>query len=440
VPWQGGVRIGVVAEVVDVSVAAALELREAVACLDEAPWLLAPARRMIAAQAARTAAPVGLALATMLPVGLDVPLATSVRRLEGVDAEALGEGADALASGAWQTPRRSGEALGTWREHGLVEERVRVRPARERMLRARRRADAELAGRAREPRSGGVGVARGARSRGERGRARARRRRRPPAPRGRSSARATRAYAEVERAAAGPAVGRRRAGGAGRWRRPRRATRGASLSTAGTATSGWRPCARESPPRWSQARHQALVLVPEAARSTWSPERWPPSSDAGVCAPTSQPEVARSALAEAAAGTPLRSSARTRCSPRRCRASPRSTSGTRRARATSSSRAPAASLVATPRCWPRRAHVLADRYDVLATAELRAQRLDRVESLPYPAPRLVTSTCARARPGRSAATSSGSSRRWPSADGRRWWWCPAAASPRGSPAAPAAPR
>lgn len=144
VPWQGGVRIGVVAEVLEVGVAAALELREAIDVLDDEPWLLAPARRMLAAHASRYAVPVGLAVATLVPIGLDDDLQHDFRVVDGIEPETLGEGATAFQPAAWHSAVGvAAEALTTWREHGLIVERVRsVRPD-ERVLVAADAAEAD---------------------------------------------------------------------------------------------------------------------------------------------------------------------------------------------------------------------------------------------------------------------------------------------------------
>jgi len=150
VPWQGGVRIGIIADVTDVGVAAALELREAVAILDHHPWLLAPALRMLAAQATRTATPVGLALVSGLGVGLEAELEHEVALHAGVEREALGPAGAELQAERWiDAQSLASDALTTWREHGLVRERVRVRPETERVLAAVRAADHDLSSRAR---------------------------------------------------------------------------------------------------------------------------------------------------------------------------------------------------------------------------------------------------------------------------------------------------
>jgi primosomal protein N' (replication factor Y) (superfamily II helicase) len=390
VPWQGGVRIGVVAEVVDVGVAAALELREAVACLDESPWLLAPARRMIKAQAARTAAPVGLALATMLPVGLDVALDHSVRLLDGVDAESLGEGADALAGGAWQEAETLRfEALTTWREHGLVEERVRVRPARERMLCALRGADAELAGRAREAQRRALAwleehgpVA----SAAELARA---------ADVGPGAARALvhkgyAAYQDVDVPPPTPPWVAAAQVAAGPLAPPAASDARRSLVHGGHRDERLGALAREVA-ALVQARHQALVVVPEAASIDVV------AGALAVFVPTlvfraeHTPDQRAALWAEVARGTPA---ALVGTYP--VLTAPLARLGQVHVWDAAS---PSYKIVSGTRSVARRdadvlaeaAHVPLIGYDVLATAELRAQRLDRVEALPYPAPRLVTS-------------------------------------------------
>jgi primosomal protein N' (replication factor Y) (superfamily II helicase) len=150
VPWQGSVRIGIVADVVEVSATKALELKEAIAYLDDAPWLLPPARRMLAAQAARSLTVPGVALATMVAAGLlDEPL-HEVRRTEGVAPESLGEGGALLAADAWcDAAALPSDAVTLWRHHGLVRERVRTRPRLVRVLQAVRAAGTDLAGAAR---------------------------------------------------------------------------------------------------------------------------------------------------------------------------------------------------------------------------------------------------------------------------------------------------
>ncbi len=390
VPWQGGVRIGVVAEVVEVGVAAALELREAVACIDASPWLLAPARRMIKAQAARTAAPVGLALATMLTVGLDVPLDHSVRLVDGVDAEGLGAGADALSGGDWHDAEAfRPEALSTWREHGLVEERVRVRPARERMLCALRAADAELGGRAREAQRRALAWLE------EHG----------PMPSAAELARAAdvgpgAARALVHKGYAGyrdvitplpapPWVAATHAA-VGELASPAASDARRSLVHGGHRAERLRALAREVA-AVVQARHQALVVVPEAASVDVVAGALAAFVPTLVFRAEHAPEQRGALWAEVARGTPA---ALVGTYP--VLAAPLARLGQVHVWDAAS---PSYKIVSGTRSVARRdadvlaeaAHVPLIGYDVLATAELRDQRLDRVEALPYPAPRLVTS-------------------------------------------------
>jgi primosomal protein N' (replication factor Y) (superfamily II helicase) len=150
VPWQGGLRIGIVADVVEIGAAKALELKEVVGLIDEEPWLLAPARRMLAAQAARAAATPGVALATALAVGLHDDLVHEVRLVDGVDRTALGPAGASLREGDWgDATGLDVDALALWRDNGLVRERVRRRPELHRVLRPLRPVDAALSGAAR---------------------------------------------------------------------------------------------------------------------------------------------------------------------------------------------------------------------------------------------------------------------------------------------------
>ena len=70
VPWQGGLRVGWVAEVRRASAAEALDLRPAIAWLGGGPSLGSAVRAMLAAQAARCAVPVGISVAAFAAAGL----------------------------------------------------------------------------------------------------------------------------------------------------------------------------------------------------------------------------------------------------------------------------------------------------------------------------------------------------------------------------------
>jgi primosomal protein N' (replication factor Y) (superfamily II helicase) len=396
VPWQGGIRVGLVAEVLEVSAAAALELRDAVALLDEEAWMLAPARRMIAAQAARTAAPVGLALATM-GVGFDVPLLHELRRLEGVAAEALGPQARRLASGAWVDAERFDDALvTTWRQHGLVQERVRVRRRTRRLLRLERPADAELAG---GPRAAQRQALAWLEEHGPAGSA-AELARAADVPLGAARALVAKgyaSYAEIEMPEPEPpylaadtaprresSAGSLLAGDAGpRSRRSvlvhggRRDQRLAALRDAVTAVVS--------------AGHQVLVLVPEASAIddlvAWLACRVPTLA----LRADQEPEVRAAIWREAAAGAPL---ALVGTYPVLSAPLPRLAQVHVWDAASRSHK-----LLAGTRSVARRdAEALSEaadtqllRYDALATAELLARRDERVVALPYPLLRVATS-------------------------------------------------
>lgn len=149
VPWQAGVRVGVVVAAHDVG-AAALDLRPAVAWVDDEPWLPAAAREMLARQAARCAVPIGVSLAGAGVVGLKGPFEHHVRRDAQTPAALLGDEGRALASGDWvDADELDGAALEAWRVHGLVHERVRPIVRTVRRLVGLRPPDAGLEGAAR---------------------------------------------------------------------------------------------------------------------------------------------------------------------------------------------------------------------------------------------------------------------------------------------------
>ncbi len=390
VPWQGGVRIGVVAEVVEIGVAAALELREAVACLDEAAWLLAPARRMIAAQAARTAAPVGLALGTMVPVGLDDPIEHEVRRLDGVEPNAFGEHARALASASWVDARAfPADLVATWREHGLLLERVRVRPRRQRMLRAARPADAGLDGQPRAaqrralawleehgPSPSGAEVARAA-----------------DVPVSAVRALVTKAYAaydEVEVAPPPPPWAMSDVPDGHASVEPALAESRRALVHAGRADLRLGALLAEVR-SVVQARHQALVVVPETATIEALAAALATLVPTVTLRAEHTPEQRASLWREVARGTPL---ALVGTYPVLSAPMPRLAQVH-----VWDAASPSYKLVSGTRSVARRdAEVLAEAaqaqiawYDPLATTELRALDPERVLSWPYPSPRLVTS-------------------------------------------------
>ncbi len=150
VPWQGGVRVGIAAEVREVGAAAALDLRPAVAWVDAQPYLTEPVRTLLAAQAERCAVPIGVALAGAGVVGLKDAFDHRVRRDAHAAAELFdGDGEVPSADAWWPADRFPADALAAWRAHAMVHERVSVATATERRLIAVRAADDALEGAAR---------------------------------------------------------------------------------------------------------------------------------------------------------------------------------------------------------------------------------------------------------------------------------------------------
>lgn len=145
VPWQGGVRIGLVVGQETLRGGAGLELRELVGALDPYPFLTPAALSALERIAEHTCAPLGTVLANFLPTGLHEGLHHEVRLLAPASGEVGG------LTEAWRdaggVPPHKLEEL---RRGGLLEERVRVQAAVVLRLVPLRRADADLAGRPRE--------------------------------------------------------------------------------------------------------------------------------------------------------------------------------------------------------------------------------------------------------------------------------------------------
>ena len=138
VPWQNGVRIGLVIGTEPLRGAAALELREVITTLDAQPFLTAAGLALLERVAQHTCSPMGTVLANLLPIGLNEPLLHEVKALaevEGVSHERW-TGAERLAA----------STLDVLRRQGLLAERVRVALKQIQVLEPRRRADDALSG------------------------------------------------------------------------------------------------------------------------------------------------------------------------------------------------------------------------------------------------------------------------------------------------------
>ncbi len=156
VPWQSGVRVGLLVGFEPLRAGAGLELREAVSALDTRPFLTQAALSVLERVAAYTCAPAGMVLANLLPVGLGVPLVHQVRVLADIDGEVssavAGRPADASTPSTWQDaaalPLGRLELL---RRQGLLDERAFVPQETVRRLVPLREGEGDLDG---APRAG----------------------------------------------------------------------------------------------------------------------------------------------------------------------------------------------------------------------------------------------------------------------------------------------
>jgi primosomal protein N' (replication factor Y) len=127
VPWQQGVRVGIVMAVAEVRATEALSLREAVAFLDDVPFVTATGIALISQLAEHTLLPAGIILRDLLPYGLSVPLNHDVRLVAGADVTGLAL-PEALSD--WHSAEGvAANELDFLRRQGLLEERASVQPA-----------------------------------------------------------------------------------------------------------------------------------------------------------------------------------------------------------------------------------------------------------------------------------------------------------------------
>ena len=127
VPWRGELRVGVVVELEEGG-HKSYALREALAYLDERPWLDPAAIEFLMAAARDSFCTVGTLLHDLLPF-LEPPLLHRARLLPGADPALLPRGLEALALG-WQEARGfDPKLLDSLREAGVLQEEVAERRA-----------------------------------------------------------------------------------------------------------------------------------------------------------------------------------------------------------------------------------------------------------------------------------------------------------------------
>lgn len=119
VPWQKTIRLGLVVAHKTLPAMKVTELREVIAVIDEEPFILESAIKLIAKLAEYSAVPRGVVLKQLLAVGLDIDLEHKVRTFKNVElAEPINK---------WQPATECDlELLDFYRRQGLLEERVRL--------------------------------------------------------------------------------------------------------------------------------------------------------------------------------------------------------------------------------------------------------------------------------------------------------------------------
>lgn len=142
VPWQGGVRIGLVVAVTEVGAGVAMDLKEIVDWLDAEPFLIGGAPEVIDDLARYSGSPPGVVLASLVPIGFKDALIHEVRPVEGATTE--------LSADRWLAAERlDADRLELLRSQGLLLERARRRVPTVRVLQLGRPADDALEGAAR---------------------------------------------------------------------------------------------------------------------------------------------------------------------------------------------------------------------------------------------------------------------------------------------------
>jgi primosomal protein N' (replication factor Y) (superfamily II helicase) len=137
VPWQHGLRVGIVVGIEDVKAAKVLELKEMIATLDEEPFLLESRIKLLERLAEHTCSPLGSVLASLLPSGLNEELKHEVRAVEGAEID--------LSPDHWTEATTLKPAqLEFYRRQGLIHERVLFVEQKVRVLKPVRRVDEEL--------------------------------------------------------------------------------------------------------------------------------------------------------------------------------------------------------------------------------------------------------------------------------------------------------
>ncbi len=139
VPWQGGLRIGILVGLEPLRGGAGLELREAVGVLEREPLLTSAGLMLLERVAVYTCVPLGMVLKDLLPTGLSAELRHEVR----AHMILAGEPLDTVWTDAVHVPLAR---LELYRRQGALEERVSPIPKRVSCLVPLKEGDAALDG------------------------------------------------------------------------------------------------------------------------------------------------------------------------------------------------------------------------------------------------------------------------------------------------------
>lgn len=142
VPWQAGVRTGIVVKLEEIAASKALELKELICPLDQEPYVLPEHLSFLETLAKTSVAPPGQILAALLPIGLNEPLIHELKAVAGAKLEV-----DLTDWSAVQS--FSPSQLDFYRKQGLIRERVRVEQATIRVLKPLKKPDETLKAKAR---------------------------------------------------------------------------------------------------------------------------------------------------------------------------------------------------------------------------------------------------------------------------------------------------
>lgn len=140
VPWQAGIRIGLVYTVDEISASRAYELKELIGVLDSEPFVNSAYLQVVAELADASAWTLGGVISLLLPTGLHEDLQHEVRAVEGVTETDL-------SAETWtDAAQLSAKRLELLRRQGLIRERFYKVPRTITVLKAIRQSDKALSG------------------------------------------------------------------------------------------------------------------------------------------------------------------------------------------------------------------------------------------------------------------------------------------------------